>query len=73
MWISTAVVVILIPLVTSLVKDADPKRVERWGIAKSILLRIFSTSTTRSSQTGESKVSVPVLQSAVHPDDRKKK
>jgi hypothetical protein len=72
-WISTAVVVLIIPLVTSLIKDADPKRVERWGFAKTLLLRIFSASTTRSSQTGEAQFSAPIVGNPVHPDDRKKK
>jgi hypothetical protein len=72
MWISTAVVMIVIPLVTSLIKDADPQRVERWGFIKTILLRIFGASTTRSSKTGEAKVSLPVVGNPVHPDDRKK-
>ena len=66
MWVSTAVTLIIIPLVTSLVKDADPQKAERWGITKSILLRIFSASTARNEQ-GEAKVSVPVLQSAKAP------
>jgi hypothetical protein len=70
-WISTAVVVLIIPLVTSLIKDADPKRVERWGFAKLLLLRIFGASTTRSSKTGEAKASLPIIGNPVHPDDRK--
>ena len=70
-WISTALVVVIIPLVTSLIKDVDSERAKRWGLAKLILLRIFGASTTRSSKTGEAKASVPILGSAVHPDDRK--
>ena len=70
-WISTALVVLIIPLVTSLIKDVDSERAKRWGLAKLILLRIFGASTTRSSKTGEAKASVPILGSAVHPDDRK--
>lgn len=72
-WLSTAVAVIIIPLVTSLLKDADPARVERWGFWKSLLTRIFGASTTRDPVTGETKPSVPVLQSAVPKDQRKKK
>ena len=72
-WLSTAVTVLIIPIVTTLLKDADPERVKRWGLAKTILMRVFGASTTRSSKTGETKVSVPVLQSPVHPDDREKK
>ena len=70
-WISTALVVVIIPLVTSLIKDVDSERAKRWGLAKLILLRIFGASTTRSSKTGEAKASMPILGSAVHPDDRK--
>ena len=70
-WISTALVVLIIPLVTSLIKDVDSERAKRWGLAKLILLRIFGASTTRSSKTGEAKASMPILGSAVHPDDRK--
>ena len=64
MWVSLAVNALVIPLVTSLLKDADPVKVERWGVAKSILTRIFGASTTPSPTTGETKVSVPIFQSA---------
>lgn len=63
-WISTAVAVIIVPLVTSLLKDADPAKVAKWGIVKTILTRIFGASTTPSPTTGETKVSVPILQGA---------
>jgi len=70
MWLSTAVTILIIPIVTTLLKDADPQRVQRWGIAKTFLMRIFGASTTRSSKTGEAKASVPILGNPVHPDDR---
>lgn len=62
-YVSTAVTLIIIPLVTSLVKDSDPAKVQKWGIAKTFLLRIFSASTAPNTH-GQTKVSVPVLQSA---------
>lgn len=68
-WVATAVTVIAIPLLDSLLADADPERVRRWGIAKTFLGRIFPTRTTRSVKTGERKVSLPG-QSAVHPDNK---
>ena len=70
MWVSTAVTILIIPIVTALLKDADPERAQRWGIAKTLLFRIFGASTTRSSKTGEAKVSIPIVGNPVHPDDR---
>jgi len=69
-WVALVVISVLIPLVTSLIKDADSERARRWGIAKTFLLRIFGASTTRSSKTGEAKASVPIVGNPIHPDDR---
>lgn len=63
-YVGIAVMLIIVPLVTSLLKDADPAKVERWGFWKSLLTRIFGASTTPDPQTGETHVSVPIVQSA---------
>lgn len=70
-WVATAVTVIAIPLIDSLLGDLDPTstRAKRWGIAKSFMLRIFPVRTTASVKTGKRKLSLPG-QSAEHPDNK---
>ncbi|MGB5734479.1 MAG: hypothetical protein WBM40_08555 [Thiohalocapsa sp.] len=70
-WIATGVTVLVIPLVDSLLGELDPTsdRAKRWGMAKTILLRILPTRTTKSVKTGERKVSLPGM-SAEHPDNK---
>ena len=63
-YVATVVTLIIVPLVTSLLKDADPGKVENWGFWKSLLTRIFGASTTPNPATGETKVSIPIVQSA---------
>lgn len=63
-YVSTVVTLIIIPLVTSLLKDADPDKVANWGFWKQLLTRIFGASTTPNPATGETKFSAPIISSA---------